>query len=141
MLIEFLLAAIYAQVINIMEVFLWTKGLWSIEPPFIFDVRKPKQDSYHILLAILYFLPFTFLGLIEAFKLAWIVWILNDTTWHFWAVKPSYWTEWVKFYFNPHINQIVWYARIGVKIIKITPRRMFLITVVRLLLLPLILLL
>jgi len=139
--IALVFATTYAQFINVMEVLLWTKGLWSLRAPFKFDTRKIPKDMYHVLLALLYIAPFAPLGLVEAFKLAWIVWILNDTTWHFWAVRPSDWLKWIKFYFNPFSNEVLWYARLGIAQIKVTPKRMFLITLARILILPFLLLL
>mgnify|MGYP000595487094 CR=1 FL=1 len=139
--IALIFAIVYAQFINAVEALLWVKGLWVLKAPFKFETKEVYRDLYHVLLALLYIAPFLPLGLLETIRLAWIVWILNDTTWHFWAVKPSDWIKWIKFYFNPFKNEVVWYARLGIIQVKVTPKRMFYITLIRILVLPFLLLL
>ena len=132
------LSIVYSQVINIFETLLWVRGLWKIKPPFPTSKGDVKNEGYHILLAFLYFMPFLFLnfGFIKSIPWAWLVWILNDMTWHFWSVYPYYWKRWIMFYFNPRLNDTLWFARFLIIKIKVTPRRMFYITLVRILFLP-----
>ncbi len=128
----------YAQLINIFETLLWVRGFWKIKPPFPTSRGDVKNEGYHLFLAFLYFLPFIFIerDFIKTIPWAWLVWILNDTTWHVWSVNPHYWKEWLLFYFNPKINVAIWFARFLIIKVKVTPRRMFYITLVRLIVLP-----
>ena len=135
-----LIAIIYSQVINIFESMVWAGGLWRLKAPFGTCNELPKQDMYHLVLMIAYALPFIPISrLITSWVLpSWIVWLLNDLLWHFWSVNPKYWIDWIKFYFNPKKKYVIWYARMGLFYIGVTPRLMFYITLFRIILLPLI---
>jgi len=129
---------LYSQVINIFETIIWIKGFWKIKTPFPICKGDVKNDGYHLLLALLYFLPFIVItsSFFKALPWAWLVWFLNDTTWHFWSVHPKYWTKWIIFYFDPHSEVTLWYARFFIVKVKVSPKRMFYITIFRLLLMP-----
>ncbi|MCD6562384.1 MAG: hypothetical protein J7K23_00530 [Thermoproteales archaeon] len=133
-----ILSIFYSQLINIFETVLWIRGFWKIKPPFPTSKGDVKNEGYHLLLAFLYFMPFTFLEpeFIKTIPWAWLVWILNDVTWHFWSVYPRYWKKWIIFYFNPRLNVVLWFARFLIIKVKVTPRRMFYITLIRLMVLP-----
>ena len=129
-----LFSIIYAQGINIFESLFWTKGFWRFKPPYFKNPTKDKS-CYHIFLTLAYAAPFIsllFYNMIKYFLLcSTIVWLLNDLCWHFWAVSPRYWLDWFKFYFNPFSKQVLWYVRLKVIFIPVTPRRMFLATIIR----------
>ena len=135
----FIVAVLYAQLINVYESIKWTGGLWRLEPPFPVAENKVPLDFYHIKLAFLYFIPFPAIALDVSLCVlgGFMVWLFNDITWHFWSVKPRYWLEWIKFYFNPRGREVVWYARFGVIATAVTPRRMLMLTLFRMAILTL----
>lgn len=131
---EYLIALLYSQAINIMETLIWVGKPWKLKPPFPFTTHEVKNDGYHLLLSILYIAPYLILysnRLLLVAELSLITWLLNDVMWHFWSVNPRYYLEWIRFYFNPHGNQIVWYARFLAAKVAVTPRRMFIVTIIR----------
>jgi hypothetical protein len=130
-------AAAYAQVINIFETMLWVGKPWKLKPPFPVADGEVGNDSYHVLLALLYVAPFAvFLrDLLTILELTTLTWLLNDVTWHLWAVNFGYHLDWLRFYFNPNLRVTVWYARFGLFKVPVTPRRMFLASIARIVLL------
>ena len=128
------LAFTYAQFINLAETLLWIERPWGLKPPFPTAEEEVEDEGYHALLAALYVVPFAILYYVHPLKvvvLSVFVWFLNDTTWHFWAVNPRYYLQWLRFYFNPRDRRVVWYARFGIGKFAVTPRRMFIVTIVR----------
>ena len=142
--IYFLDAILYAQLINIMETLLWVGDLWKLKPPFSHvkeDNAFELNDWYHVVLAVLYILPFAPTG-IQAPIYALIVWILNDAMFHVYAVDPRYWWDWICYYFNPFDDETtLWHARFGFFKIRVTPKIMFWSVVERFLLLYVLLIL
>ncbi len=137
-----LLAIIYSQVINIFETIYWIGGFWRLKPPFFKDERENVEGAYHTWLALMYVVPFLIIYNNNAVLVilgTWITWMMNDLTWHLWAVKPKYWLQWIKYYFNPYDNTTVWHARLWITSIKVSPRKMFYTTMFRAAVLPLLL--
>lgn len=132
-----IIAVIYSQIINVVESLIWTRGIWKLKPPFFTTPPNKVKGSYHFWLMIFYVLPFLFMtsNIIHIVACAWLVWLLNDITWHIWSVYPKYWIDWILFYFNPKDDRVVWYARLKFRIVAVTPKRMFRITLIRLILL------
>ena len=130
---------IYSQIINIFETLLWVGKLWGIKPPFkVQEEETVKNDAYHLFLSIAYIAPFLLIARgLEIVGATILTWLLNDVMWHFWSVHIRYWLDWIKFYFNPKDNSVLWYARLGFTTIRVTPRRMFGITLFRVLFLGL----
>ncbi|RLF02929.1 MAG: hypothetical protein DRJ59_02155, partial [Thermoprotei archaeon] len=123
---------LYAQIINVFETLLWVRSFWRLRKiSQLWGSERVPRDAYHAFLAVLYILPFIPWGLTVALECALIVWLLNDLTWHFWSVHPKSWFKWFKSYFNPFGHETLWYARLGITRIKITPKRMFWATVFR----------
>jgi len=132
--LELIIAAVYAQALNVFESLVWTGGLWRLKPPFPRAEEKVRNEGYHLALALAYVLPFivlTWPNVLKALVPSILVWLLNDVTWHFWSVYPRYWISWIKFYFNPRDTGVVWYARFLVCMVGVTPRRMLIITLTR----------
>jgi len=131
---SFIAGIMYAQIINIYESLKWIGRLWSLEPPLPPAPSKPNNDGYHLVLAIAYILPFLPLAMIDFASAALGVittWTFNDLTWHFWSVKPKYWAKWMRFYFNPTDRRVVWYARMKLFSIPVSPSLMFFSTIMR----------
>jgi len=131
---DLVLAVAYSQIINVAETLIWVGRPWSLKPPFPLARGEVRNEGYHLVLAVLYVVPFIALhpaAPLKAAFLATLVWLLNDVTWHFWAVSPRHHVEWLRFYFNPRDTRIVWYARFLVGKFAVTPRRMFLVTLAR----------
>ncbi|MCX8181214.1 MAG: hypothetical protein N3E41_07585 [Thermofilaceae archaeon] len=131
---RYLIAFIYAQVINLVETFIWVGHLWGLKPPFPTTQGDVRNDGYHTVLAIFYVVPYALTYCCEPLVIATLstlTWLLNDIMWHIWSVNPRYHLHWLRFYFNPHSNQVVWYARFGFFKIAVTPKRMFRVTVLR----------
>jgi len=131
-----LIGFIHGNIITLFEVILWNKRLWCEFFP-LHATRKPENDAYHLFLAIAYFIPFIplitvgLIGLIDFLYGGVFVWLLNDILWQFYAIRPRDWVKWIKYYFNPYDNSLLWYARLGIKMVKVTPRRMFYVTIAR----------
>lgn len=129
------ISILYAQGINLFESLFWTGSLWKLKPPFFKNPNADEKSWYHVILTLLYVAPFLVLllnGIIVKFLYCSIlVWLLNDLCWHFWSVSPKFWITWLKYYFNPFDNSVLWYVRYGIMNIPVTPKRMFLITVFR----------
>lgn len=136
-MIHYVCAVAYAQAINIFETLLWVGKPWRLKPPFPVAEGEVKNDGYHVLLALLYIAPFAifFRDLLLVSKLATLTWLLNDVTWHLWAVDFKHHLDWLRFYFNPNSRVTVWYARFGLLKVSVTPRRMFIVTIARVILL------
>lgn len=131
---EYLVALLYSQAINVAETFVWVGRLWKLKPPFPLTAHEVENDGYHLLLSVFYVVPYLILypnQLLLIVELSLITWLLNDVMWHFWSVNPRYYLEWIRFYFNPRGDQVVWYARFLVTKVAVTPRRMFTVTVAR----------
>lgn len=131
---EYLIALLYSQAINVMETLIWVGKPWKLKPPFPLTTHEVKNDGYHLLLSILYIAPYFILypnRLLVVVELSLITWLLNDVMWHIWSVNPRHYLEWIRFYFNPRGNQVVWYARFLAAKVAVTPRRMFIATVIR----------
>lgn len=133
-------AIAYSQAINIVEVRLWVGRPWSLKPPFPRAHGKVRENGYHIVLALAYLAPFVVLcwnDFLCVIAMSITVWLLNDVTWHFWSVSPKYWDEWIRYYFNPRSGHVLWYARFLIANVEVTPRRMFGVTLARVLVLAL----
>ncbi|RLF05591.1 MAG: hypothetical protein DRK00_04035 [Thermoprotei archaeon] len=133
-LLDLALAVAYSQMINLAETLIWVGKPWSLKPPFPLAKGEVRNEGYHLLLAFLYVAPFVALypaAPLRAALLATLVWLLNDVTWHLWAVDPRHHVEWLKFYFNPRDTRVVWYARFLVGKFAVTPRRMLVVTLAR----------
>lgn len=136
MILASLIGLIYGNIVTLFEVILWNKRLWREFSP-LRVTRKPEKDAYHLFLAIAYcapFIPFTITGLIGFIDFLYgsvLVWLLNDVLWQFYAIRPYGWIKWIKYYFNPRDNRLLWYARLSIKMVGVTPRRMFYITITR----------
>lgn len=131
---EVALAACYSQVVNLVETVMWVGRPWSLKPPFPLAKGEVRNEGYHLLLAALYVAPFIVLSPAEPLRaavLALLVWLLNDVTWHLWAVDPRHHLDWLRFYFNPSDRRVVWYARFLAGKFAVTPRRMLLVTLAR----------
>lgn len=131
---ELAAAVCYSQLINVAETLIWVGRPWSLKPPFPTARGDVRDEGYHLLLASLYVAPFLALRPaepLEVVALSILVWLLNDVTWHVWAVSPRHHLDWLRFYFNPRDTRVVWYARFLVGKFAVTPRRMFAVTVAR----------